>query len=406
MERFLRLRTELAESRLVLSKGAVRRLHEYKFHSGPYTPMDNFFDKFWWNPVSKLLPEWMAPNFVTAIGSMWLLFTTAVFVVHRSSGGPVSPWVWLLEASGLFWYQTFDAIDGKQARRTGTSSALGAIFDHGCDALMTPLIGYAFIESVVFSTAQGLTCLIAVQLAFFAAQMEDYHCHVLRTGFIQVVGCTEGQVFAWVLLLCHFVFGTPAVMAFFGTPIGLGGFFYRDVILGIYMTVNIGIFVQCIQAVVKKVPVSAWSPQLLPFALSVAGSACTAWVSLPFPLAVRFASLAVSALITSMVIVGSTTGVPHSQKRCYSLILSLFALLAVVAAGLFSRETQCFFCGMYCLYVVLTYVKYASRTAEELAAYLDIKVFSIPSKAKSSPAPSPRSKSPVSPSRSPRSPRR
>lgn len=32
-------------------------------------------------------------------------------------------------------YLNMDAIDGKQARRTGTSSPLGELFDHGCDAI-------------------------------------------------------------------------------------------------------------------------------------------------------------------------------------------------------------------------------------------------------------------------------
>lgn len=32
-------------------------------------------------------------------------------------------------------YLNLDAIDGKQARRTGTSSPLGELFDHGCDAV-------------------------------------------------------------------------------------------------------------------------------------------------------------------------------------------------------------------------------------------------------------------------------
>ena len=32
---------------------------------------------------------------------------------------------------GLFVYQSLDAIDGKQARRTGTSGPLGELFDHG-----------------------------------------------------------------------------------------------------------------------------------------------------------------------------------------------------------------------------------------------------------------------------------
>ena len=32
-------------------------------------------------------------------------------------------------------YQTMDNVDGKQARRTGTSSGLGELFDHGIDSL-------------------------------------------------------------------------------------------------------------------------------------------------------------------------------------------------------------------------------------------------------------------------------
>ena len=35
--------------------------------------------------------------------------------------------------------QTLDNLDGKQARRTGSSSPLGLLFDHGCDAFNTTL---------------------------------------------------------------------------------------------------------------------------------------------------------------------------------------------------------------------------------------------------------------------------
>ena len=48
-------------------------------------------------------------------------------------------WLWFTFAIGLFVYQSLDAIDGKQARRTGTSGPLGELFDHGCDALNTTL---------------------------------------------------------------------------------------------------------------------------------------------------------------------------------------------------------------------------------------------------------------------------
>jgi phosphatidylglycerophosphate synthase len=44
-------------------------------------------------------------------------------------------WTYLFVAFGIFAFQTLDAIDGKQARRTGSSSPLGQLFDHGCDAI-------------------------------------------------------------------------------------------------------------------------------------------------------------------------------------------------------------------------------------------------------------------------------
>lgn len=46
-------------------------------------------------------------------------------------------WACFLCALGLFVYQSLDAIDGKQARRTGTSTPLGELFDHGCDSIST-----------------------------------------------------------------------------------------------------------------------------------------------------------------------------------------------------------------------------------------------------------------------------
>ncbi len=43
-----------------------------------------------------------------------------------------------------------DNLDGKQARRTKTSSPLGLLFDHGCDAMVT------FIFSQSLSSIIGL----------------------------------------------------------------------------------------------------------------------------------------------------------------------------------------------------------------------------------------------------------
>ena len=52
-------------------------------------------------------------------------------------------WVYFSCGLGLFFYQCLDAIDGKQARRTGSSSPLGELFDHGCDAVSTVFVRWA-----------------------------------------------------------------------------------------------------------------------------------------------------------------------------------------------------------------------------------------------------------------------
>lgn len=45
--------------------------------------------------------------------------------------GAMPLWVYVSSGVCLFFYQTMDNLDGKQARRTGTSSPLGELFDHG-----------------------------------------------------------------------------------------------------------------------------------------------------------------------------------------------------------------------------------------------------------------------------------
>lgn len=54
-------------------------------------------------------------------------------------------WAYIACACGLFIYQSLDAIDGKQARRTNSSSPLGELFDHGCDSLSTGIVDFLML---------------------------------------------------------------------------------------------------------------------------------------------------------------------------------------------------------------------------------------------------------------------
>ena len=141
----------------VLTNQDLEMIAAYKYKPGTYTHVDNLLTPFW-NWAVTLLPLWMAPNLVTFIG----LVGTALAAVLLTSYSPqldgeVPGWCSALFALTLFIYQTLDAIDGKQARRTNSSSPLGQLFDHGCDTVVK--VGVARCPALVMRRWE-YTCLL------------------------------------------------------------------------------------------------------------------------------------------------------------------------------------------------------------------------------------------------------
>lgn len=78
----------------------------------------------------ELLPRWLAPNAVTLVGFGFILFNVICLeIMMPDLVGPGPPWLYYSFAFGLWAYSTMDNIDGKQARRTGSSSPLGELFE-------------------------------------------------------------------------------------------------------------------------------------------------------------------------------------------------------------------------------------------------------------------------------------
>ena len=96
---------------------------------------------YFWSPIAnkivQRLPMSLAPNTITLLGFLHTVaaFTTMCAVPEVGMGfeGPVPRWFCFLQFWCFFWYRMLDEVDGKQARRTGNSSALGLLFDHGVD---------------------------------------------------------------------------------------------------------------------------------------------------------------------------------------------------------------------------------------------------------------------------------
>ncbi|CAI5713617.1 unnamed protein product [Hyaloperonospora brassicae] len=138
------------------------------------------------------LPRWLAPNLITLLGLLLVAASHAVVAyLCPLLYGDVPPWALTAAAAALFAYQTLDNLDGKQARRTHSSSPLGLLFDHGCDALNVS-VGTITMASVLQlgATWKTLGLVLSGHFAFIFATWEEYYSGSLELPVIN--GPTEG----------------------------------------------------------------------------------------------------------------------------------------------------------------------------------------------------------------------
>lgn len=198
----------------VLSEEGRKHIAEHKYKPGVYTPLDNVLNPFWFQ-LTELLPRRLAPNLVTFAGFLPLVLCYGLCWYHSPDyDTPLPRWMYLTLAVSLWWYQTLDAMDGKQARRIKESSPLGQLFDHGCDCMAC--LSHHSMAGVLFLPGGSklvLAGLAALQTGFFMAQWQEHYLGVLYTSF-GPVGVTETQYGLIALGLLGACAGPSGVAAF------------------------------------------------------------------------------------------------------------------------------------------------------------------------------------------------
>ncbi|PCH34342.1 Choline/ethanolaminephosphotransferase [Wolfiporia cocos MD-104 SS10] len=191
---------------------ALENLRKYSYKGIDKSLTSIYILQPFWTWFVSLWPTWVAPNTITLSGLCMVLLNFATllyydptYLTDKEGAGPPQ-WIYLTWALGLFLYQTFDAIDGKQARRTGMAGPLGEMFDHGCDALNTTL------EAVLAARALNLGrswWTVASQIAtlanFYLSTWEEYHTGILFLGWFS--GPVEGILIIVGIYLISGVFG-------------------------------------------------------------------------------------------------------------------------------------------------------------------------------------------------------
>ncbi len=158
-----------------------------------------------WRWMVVLIPRWVSPNALTLVG-----LAASVAAVGAALGG-VAGYRWMYLASGalLFVYVTLDNLDGAHARRTGQSSRLGELLDHGLDGLAS---GSMFlIGAIVLHLDPLFTVILLVSGtgAFVLTLWEQYRTNVL---IIPQMSGTEGVTMVAFLNTLAFVYDDPPWM--------------------------------------------------------------------------------------------------------------------------------------------------------------------------------------------------
>jgi ethanolaminephosphotransferase len=104
-------------------------------------------------------------------------------------------------------YIILDNADGKQARRTNSSSPLGLLFDHGFDVLTTCIVAYNISHMIMLgnSTIKSSLLFFALYTGFWANVYEEYEIKFMHLG--EFNGADEGNLIIAISALLSSIFG-------------------------------------------------------------------------------------------------------------------------------------------------------------------------------------------------------
>ncbi|KAI6825367.1 sn-1,2-diacylglycerol cholinephosphotransferase-like protein [Hortaea werneckii] len=176
-----------------IRNGQLQRLKEYQYSGVDHSLLSRYILKpYWWSKVIDFFPLSMAPNMITLSGFGFVVLNILTMLYYTPGLDQDCPrWVYASWGIGLFLYQTFDAVDGSQARRTKQSGPLGELFDHGVDALNTSLEVLLFSATMKFGQGwKTVLVLFACMLTFYVQTWDEYHTKTLTLGLVS--GPVEG----------------------------------------------------------------------------------------------------------------------------------------------------------------------------------------------------------------------
>lgn len=368
-----------------ISQSGLENLRKYKYSGVDKSLCARLFLNAYWERVVALMPRWLAPNAITLAGGVFCFAAAALAMVLAPTYRETVPrWACLVYALCIFFYQTMDNIDGKQARRTGAGSPLGELFDHGVDALVMGM--FVLVVASVLGGGGYATVLAgtAVLAPFYLSHWEEYHAGVLVMG--ELTGPTEMQVA--VMLLLALVAATGAapwvsharllLLACAAGAAAMCAAYVRAVVRRVRARASVHPVARPAQALAQVAPFAAWLACALLWAATTRDTvdAHPAWYLVANTLAF--------GAVTQQLIAQRICGEPIAFNRAVFVPYGVAALYGVLrVAGIAS-----FINGTYVLVFVLAaslFIEtvFVASVIYQLSSFLEIRPFHITPKASS-----------------------
>jgi phosphatidylglycerophosphate synthase len=351
------------------------RIHGYEYSAQNDSLIDRYLLHYWWKLAIHVIPRRMPANLVSMVGNLgsWFAFlvVSGILFGPMPMAAPGRPWLFGLAALGLAFYQTFDALDGIQARRTGSSGPLGEFVDHWFDSFNGFLIPLGLTFS--FPDIPAWLCLLTAWFTTLADWSELRRVKETNTIRFGKISSEEGQV---ALILFYLVVWMTGY-TFWTLPIPG---------LGLSPTLVIVAIGGVIGFVTSLEPLAAyrfvWLPDL--FAEFVSLAPIAVWALLAEPALGRAAIIAGSLCIGFG---GSRYAGDLLRSRLFGLaarrwypdflVLDAILILSVCLPGLPSWAPIAAIAA-YGLWLLAALALQFSRSLKRVRQYLGVRLFALP----------------------------
>ncbi|CAL9104790.1 unnamed protein product [Musa acuminata var. zebrina] len=376
----------------------VATLHKYKYSGVDKSLLAKYVLQPFWSRCVALFPLWMPPNLITLMGLMFLVTSAVLGYIYSPHLDTAPPrWVHLAHGLLLFLYQTFDAVDGKQARRTNSSSPLGELFDHGCDALTCAFEALAFGSTGMCGRATFWFWVIAA-VPFYFATWEHFFTNTLILPIIN--GPTEGLMLIYVAHWLTFFWGAEWWAQDFRKSIPLVGWMpvaheiptygvvlFILIVFGVFPTIssNISNVRKVVQA--RKGSMLLALAMIFPFVVLMTGVLIWSYLS-PSDVMCNHPHLLIVGtgfafgFLVGRMILAHLCDEPKGLKTgmCMSLLFLPLAIANALTARLNDGAPlidEYIILVVYCLFTVGLYLHFATSVIHEITTALGIYCFRI-----------------------------